>query len=57
MSAAFDEAEKLIKRDPLPRNILEKMADLESQIDRDEIEDFMWFYEKLHLKIDDKSNK
>ena len=52
MTVAFDKAFKLARVRPLPRNILEDLAELESQIDLDEVEDFQWVYENIHLTID-----
>lgn len=52
MTIAFDEAFKLARKRPLPRDILQRLAVFESKIDVDEIEDFQWVYENIHLEID-----
>lgn len=50
MSKAFDQALELIKRRPLPDDILDLLDDLREEIDADEQEDFGWFYEGVTLK-------
>lgn len=49
MSKAFDQAFELIKRNPLPDDIIELLDDLRELIDSDEQDDFGWFYESASL--------
>ena len=55
MTTAFDEAAILVKRDPLPFDIIERLGRLERKVDLDEVEDFQWFYESANLIIDDRA--
>ena len=50
MSAAFNEAERLVQENPMPPDIIELLDNLREDIDPDEQDDFFWFYEAASLQ-------
>jgi len=50
MSAAFNEAERLVQENPMPLDIIELLDNLREDIDLDEQDDFFWFYEAASLQ-------
>jgi len=50
MSAAFNEAERLVQENPMPPDIIELLDNLREDIDADEQDDFFWFYEAASLQ-------
>jgi len=53
MSAYFEKALKLIKKDPMPDDIIEQLDDLFELADPDEQDEFGWIYEGAHLEVDE----
>ena len=53
MSKYFEEAVKLVKRDPLPLDIIEKLDELFDLSDEDELENFPFLYESVYQQIDE----
>ena len=52
MTVKFSEAAELVKKEPIDRDIIDKLDDLRTQIDISEVDDFMWFYEAAYNQLE-----
>tara|TARA_B100000768_G_C11153629_1_gene321393 strand:+ start:390 stop:566 length:177 start_codon:yes stop_codon:yes gene_type:complete len=51
MSKYLDMGRKLIKEDPLPDDVVERLDRLYDLIDPDELDEFLFLYEAVHLTV------
>ena len=57
MSAAFEEAFELIKRDAIPSDIISRLDELYLSIDFEEEEEFQYLYEGAYLVTNELSEE
>lgn len=51
MSKYLELGESLIKQDPLPDDVVEQLDRLYDLIDPEELTEFLYFYEAIHLRV------
>ncbi len=52
MTKYLEIGQKLIEQDPLPDDVVERLDRLYDHIDPEELDEFLFLYEAIHLTVD-----